>query len=65
MPYLKDTPSSNSTRSPELDADPMLLHAISSVDPMDDADEDLEADAPLADSEWIGSDWRILSCVPM
>jgi hypothetical protein len=32
---------------------------------MDDADEVFEADAPAVDSEWIGSDRRKVSCVPM
>jgi hypothetical protein len=59
---LKDTPSSNSTRSPKLAADPMLLLAISSeclppLTPMDDVDEVLgDADASAVDSEQIGSE---------
>ena len=53
----KDTPSSNSTRSPKLAADLTLLLAISSerlppVDPMDDVDEAFDdADASAVDSE--------------
>jgi hypothetical protein len=54
---LKDTSSSNKTRSPKLVADPMLLLAISSecllpVHPMDDVDEDFgDSDAFIVDSE--------------
>jgi hypothetical protein len=67
---LKDTPSSNSKRSPKLAADPTLLRTISSerlphVDPMEDADEDLDVDASAVNFELIGSDQRKLPFVLM
>jgi hypothetical protein len=65
---LKDTPLSNSTRSPNLAVNQMFLLAISSeppMDPMDDDDEADDVDASAVDSERIGSDRRKLPCVLM